>query len=532
MNSSSSFLFLAKFAFFALPNTANSLGTGEASERQFARTHGLPPSPPGPFGQFIVRNSTSLILRLHRWKTAGCPIKAFRIQYRPENGSSSSSLVEEKSMPHRWTVLNKELNNAWTKEAALLQINHLHPNTIYNVQVQAKSDAGITEEEYIVRTLNRSEIFYDSDDDNNDLGHNEHNIFNPDETAYVYRQFALLLPVVASIFVLILLVIFMFACLRRQTVQFPAMQLDRFTLPINSNSKTIKDASFLTNQTVHEQLVLSEYQKLNCPSTLNTSSTLPLDNNCSYPDLCSNNSNVNNQLNTSTIKNYFNNHLTDVCDQMSQMNSGLLIGNNDNTYSKMCSTNTDSLYYSSPLRKSAGNLVDCCNMSNLNNLNNVNNLNNLNNLNLTGTMNNDSSMMTTNDEHHQTVDPLVGLVLKGVQSNHDYAEPYAKQRACLIDSQDMVLLPTGTTFCTNGHQSQQLDNSLNYGLKKATANQTCNKAQQLRMVRINNNCQSALAEQVQQTYATVKRKSTNQRTTGLTSAQSANFNLLNQTSLE
>lgn len=502
---------------------ANSLGTGEASERIFVRTHGLPPYPPGPLGQFIVRNSTSLILRLHRWKTAGCPIKAFRIQYRSENSSLSST--EEKSVSHRWTVLNKELNNPWTnKEPALLQINHLQPNTVYSLQVQAKSDAGITEEEYIVRTLNRTEVYYESDDDSNDLmGHNEHNIFNPDETAYVYRQFALLLPVAASIFVLLLLVIFMFVCLRKQTVRFPGMQLDRFALPLNA--KSTKEASFLANQAAHEQLVLSEYQKLNCPSTLNTnSSTLPLDN-CSYPELCSNNSNVNNQLNTSnTIKKYFNNHLTDACDQM---NSTLLLGNtNDNTYSKMCTTNSESLYYSSPLRKSAANLVDCCTMNNLNNLNN-----------LANGMTNDSSMIV-NDELHQTVDPLVGLILKGVQSNHDYAEPYAKQARCLIDSQDMVLLPAGT-FCTNGqHQSQQqLDNAFNYALNKSTqnisTNPNYNKAQQLRMVRINNSCQNALTEQIQQTYATVKRKSNNQRTnTGLKSAQSANFNLLNQNSLE
>lgn len=465
------------------------------------------------------------MLRLHRWKTSGCPIKSFRIQYRPEN-ISSVSFDETKTIPHRWTVLNKELNNAWSnKDPALLQINHLHPNTIYNIQVQAKSEAGITEEEYIVRTLNRSsESYYESSDDNNDLGHNEHNILNPDETAYVYRQFALLLPIAASIFVLLLLVIFMFACFRRQTVQFPTMQLDRFTLPINSNSKTskdaYKDASFL-NQTAatHEQLVLSEYQKLNCASTLNTnSSTLPLDN-CSYPDLCSTNQNVNNQLNTSTIKKYFNNQ--DVCDQI---NSTLLL-NNDNTYSKMCA-NTESLYYSSPMRKSAGNLVDCCNLNNLNNLNN-NLINNLANS-MTNANNNDVNLIQNNSEHHQTVDPLVGLILKGVQSNHDYAEPYAKQRACLVDSQDMILLP-GNTFCTNGQHNSQDSSLLNFNQVAGTLknpNVNCNKASQLRMIRINNNCQSALTEQQsQQTYATIKRKSTN-RKTGLTSAHSANFNQL------
>lgn len=478
-------------------------------------------------------------MRLNKFKTAGCPIKSFRIQYRQEN---SSALDEKTSgnIPYRWSILNKDLSNNWSnKDPSLLQINHLQPNTMYNIQVQAKSDAGITEEDYLVRTLNRSEIFYlESDDESNDLVHNEHNVFNPDDTIYVYRQFAMLLPVAASIFVLLLLVVFMFVCLRRQTVQFPAT-LDRFTLPMNS--KQSKDAAFL-NQAAHEQMVLSEYQKLNCPSTLTTNSTiLPLDS-CSHPDLCSNqsiqnSSIVNNQLNSSTIKKILNSH--------DQINSTLLL-NNDNTYSKMCPN--ESLYYSSPIRKSAGNLVDCCNnLNNLNNLSNINNglMTNVDQANLA----NLSNLASLNEHQHQTTsacDPLVGFILKGVQSNHDYAEPYTKQgRTCLIDSQDMVLLPAFT--CANQHN---LDNTTynqnnNHNLKKQQAPQppqqqsltltptnNLNKAQQLRMVRINNNCQSALAEQTQ-TYATVKRKSSNQRTTGLSSAKSANFStLLNQNDLE
>ena len=65
------FKFLISFAPVRPSLTANSLGTGEASERVIARTSGLPPYPPGPLGQFILRNSTSLILRLHKWKSSG-----------------------------------------------------------------------------------------------------------------------------------------------------------------------------------------------------------------------------------------------------------------------------------------------------------------------------------------------------------------------------------------------------------------------------------------------------------------------------
>ena len=156
---------------------------------------------------------------------------------------------------------------------------------------------------------------------------------------------------------------------------------------------------------------------------------------------------------------------------------------------------------------------------------NGNSMNNMNN-GMCNNPNNEPGMMSNGE--HQSVDPLVGLILKGVQSNHDYAEPYAKQRACLIDSQDMLLLPGGATFCANNHHAPE-NGTLNFEHALNKANLACaNKGQQLRMVRINNGCPNALAEQVQQTYATVKRKPNNRTSTatGLSGAQSANFNQL------
>lgn len=145
---------------------SNSLGSGEPSERLLSRTAGAAPVSPAAGQSFIVRNYSALTLQLHLWKTGGCPIRSFSIQYRPNitasvetNGASETSAPLVMT-PTRWTVIKKELSGSsrLLNRELLLQLPHLTSNTWYQLLVAAKSDAGTTEEEYLVRTLNRSEL--------------------------------------------------------------------------------------------------------------------------------------------------------------------------------------------------------------------------------------------------------------------------------------------------------------------------------------------------------------------------------------
>ena len=172
---------------------SNSLGTGEPSERLLSRTAGAAPVSPATANAFVLRNYTALILQLHRWKTGGCPVRFFSVQYRanlstnqPFATDTSNALVALKNqefgslsnepvLPRsrststgfsagfhnvRWTVIKKELSGSsrLLNRELVLQLPHLTPNTWYQLIVSARSDAGTTEEEYLVRTLNRSEL--------------------------------------------------------------------------------------------------------------------------------------------------------------------------------------------------------------------------------------------------------------------------------------------------------------------------------------------------------------------------------------
>ncbi|GIX99228.1 down syndrome cell adhesion molecule [Caerostris extrusa] len=85
---------------------------------------------------FITRNATTFILRLSAWKSGGCPILFFVIQYKQQRQLD-------------WNVLSPRIE----PEEEYAKITNLTPSTWYSILVTAHNNAGPTEVEYVTSTL-------------------------------------------------------------------------------------------------------------------------------------------------------------------------------------------------------------------------------------------------------------------------------------------------------------------------------------------------------------------------------------------
>lgn len=90
---------------------------------------------------FLIPNTTSVTLLLSAWLSGGCPIKHFAVQYRPKYQNQWIMVAEKLDMPRDEYVLR-----------------HLSPDREYVVMVTAHSEAGLTQGEYLFRTLSPSSI--------------------------------------------------------------------------------------------------------------------------------------------------------------------------------------------------------------------------------------------------------------------------------------------------------------------------------------------------------------------------------------
>ncbi|XP_022703484.1 Down syndrome cell adhesion molecule-like protein Dscam2 [Varroa jacobsoni] len=113
---------------------SNSLGTGEPGVEVQIRTQGRPPV--SPHKQFIVPNTTSATLLLDAWRSTGCPINAFNIQYRKRGNRN-------------WYITGDTMSGSSDRYT----IAQLSPSTTYEVKVVATSDAGPTSQDYQFTTL-------------------------------------------------------------------------------------------------------------------------------------------------------------------------------------------------------------------------------------------------------------------------------------------------------------------------------------------------------------------------------------------
>ncbi|XP_054712904.1 cell adhesion molecule Dscam2-like [Uloborus diversus] len=168
---------------------SNSLGTGEPSPTVSARTLGAAPMSPHE-SSFLLPNSTSVALNLNAWQSGGCPIRHFVVQHRPKYQS-------------HWTTVSEKL--AMPREVYVLQ--NLSPDTEYVVMVTAHSDAGLTQGEYLFRTLSASSIVPTSSP-----------AFGKRETDLpFYKNVTLVIPVVVSALVLVIVVFIVVVCIRKHS---------------------------------------------------------------------------------------------------------------------------------------------------------------------------------------------------------------------------------------------------------------------------------------------------------------------------
>ncbi|GFW99045.1 down syndrome cell adhesion molecule [Trichonephila clavipes] len=168
---------------------SNSLGTGEPSEQVSVRTLGAAPMSPHE-SSFLHPNTTSITLNLAAWQSGGCPIRHFVVQYRPKYLNSWTTLTDKLDMPRDTYV-----------------IRNLSPDRDYVVLVTAHSEAGLTQAEYLFRTLPASTIvptFPPS--------------FGKRETEVpFYKNVTLVIPIVVSSLVLVIVIFIVVICLRKHS---------------------------------------------------------------------------------------------------------------------------------------------------------------------------------------------------------------------------------------------------------------------------------------------------------------------------
>ncbi|GFW83150.1 down syndrome cell adhesion molecule [Trichonephila clavipes] len=139
---------------------------------------------------FITRNATTFILRLSAWKSGGCPILFFVIQYKQQRQLD-------------WNVLSPRIE----PEEEYAKITNLTPSTWYSILVTAHNNAGPTEVEYVTSTLTLQG------------GTIEPEIVGEKEQLRKYKSLSIIVPVSCAVIVLIAvsLAVFFLVCKKRGT---------------------------------------------------------------------------------------------------------------------------------------------------------------------------------------------------------------------------------------------------------------------------------------------------------------------------
>ncbi|XP_054713433.1 cell adhesion molecule Dscam2-like [Uloborus diversus] len=113
----------------------NIAGRGQPSDVISARTEGTVPAAPKR-ESLLSTNSTFVVIHLNSWKSGGCPINFFVVQYKPLNQPE-------------WILLSTNV----LPEQRTVPITDLTPASHYMLLMTAHSDAGTIEAEYEFATL-------------------------------------------------------------------------------------------------------------------------------------------------------------------------------------------------------------------------------------------------------------------------------------------------------------------------------------------------------------------------------------------
>ncbi|PRD23567.1 UNVERIFIED_CONTAM: Dscam2 [Trichonephila clavipes] len=177
---------------------------------------------------FLHPNATSVALHLSAWKNGGCPISHFVVQHRPKYQSQWITASEKLDMP-------REIHT----------IRHLSPDRDYVVMVTAHSEAGLTQGEYVVRTLPASAI-----------------AFGKRETHLpFYKNVALVVPVVVSSLVILVLLFAIVVCFRKHSQ-------DRRGRHDYDNRKPVGDSLKMSDMTKQIPAKSTKFSHYTCPAGL------------------------------------------------------------------------------------------------------------------------------------------------------------------------------------------------------------------------------------------------------------------------
>lgn len=164
----------------------NEVGRGQASDVISSKTDGSPPLAPGSANQLVASNSTFAAIELSSWRSGGCPLAYFVVQYKVRTSRD-------------WLLLSNHV----TPGQATLLVSDLRPATWYSLLVTAINEAGSTEAEFSFATLTTS-------------GH-AIPAFSATSSASFADRAKLVLPIVSTL-VVIALAITVMCVLKRKTI--------------------------------------------------------------------------------------------------------------------------------------------------------------------------------------------------------------------------------------------------------------------------------------------------------------------------
>ncbi|KAI1289212.1 Down syndrome cell adhesion molecule -like protein [Halotydeus destructor] len=286
---------------------SNTVGRSEPGPTVSVRTKGAAPVSPSMASAFVDISTSEVTINLGSWSDGGCPIHYFNIQNKQRNAKN-------------WTPIHEKLvlqNSSHKGSSRHLTLTNFLPDREYIVQINARNDAGVTQAEYDIRIPSdilfpatpshpyvmsasghrgqspMTRTKYDGDH-NGDLrpppltfsssqlttrsppSFNDNDYMTMNDLP-LYKNLALILPIMASLAVITLLMATVFWCFRRSpliesnygfpeqgkpsnTVSLCELSSGNSTSRLNISSSVKASASSQANNTASESIMAANNQ--------------------------------------------------------------------------------------------------------------------------------------------------------------------------------------------------------------------------------------------------------------------------------